>query len=196
MNPGELTVDISPIERTAIIAEAYRVILTALGQDATSEGLRDTPMRAARALVAMTTPEPFACTTFKNEGTDEMIVQTGIPFHSLCEHHLLPFFGDAAVAYVPSEQIVGLSKLARAVKHYAAGLQNQERITEQIAAFLQEQLQPKGIAVLLRARHLCMETRGVRTIGTYTTTSHLSGVFRSSGDARIEFLKLATAPSL
>jgi GTP cyclohydrolase I len=187
----------SPAVRTdaglpeARIANHFRAILRELGEDVDREGLRDTPKRYAKALLDLTTRVPFTCTTFKNEGTDEMIVQTGIAFSSVCEHHVLPFYGTAAVAYIPGEEIVGLSKLARAVRYFAAGLQNQERITSQVVAFLEAQLKPRGVAVKLVARHSCMELRGVRAHGAETTTSCLTGAFKYDDKARSEFLSLA-----
>jgi GTP cyclohydrolase I len=131
-------------------------------------------------------------TTFDAEGADEMIVQQGIPFAALCEHHLLPFLGTATVGYVPDGRIVGLSKLARAVRHCARGFQNQERITRSVADLLERELRPRGVAVLIRAEHLCMSIRGVRAPGSMTTTNDLRGVFRAEdGLARAEFLSLA-----
>jgi len=170
---------------------AVRLLLLALGHDPDREGLAETPKRVARMLVAHCTPEPFAFTTFSSEGMSELIVQAPIPFHSLCEHHMLPFMGTAAVAYIPNGKIVGLSKLARAVRHCAAGLQNQERITTAVADMLEANLQPKGVGVVLRARHLCMEMRGVRAADVYTVTSCLRGALFDKPEARAEFLSLA-----
>lgn len=168
-----------------------RWLLRALGQDVDREGLTDTPRRVVRALREQCTPEPFAFTVFDSEGMSEMVVQAGIPFYSLCEHHVLPFFGEAAVAYIPNGKVVGLSKLARAVRFCASGLQNQERITTAVADMLDRHLAPLGVGVVLRARHLCMESRGVRAPGAETTTSCLRGAFRDDGRARNEFLELA-----
>jgi GTP cyclohydrolase I len=177
-----------------MIKDKVRELLQALGQDLTREGLVQTPARVARFYEAFLHPEPFTFTTFANEGgSDELIVQTGIPYYSLCEHHLLPFFGTAIVAYIPGDRIVGLSKLARLVQHTAAGLQNQERITAAIAERLMSELEPKGAGVVLRARHLCMEMRGVKAAGTETLTSSLQGVLRTHGATRQEFLELAKA---
>jgi GTP cyclohydrolase I len=166
-------------------------LLTALGQDVTREGLRDTPARVASYLAQMLVPEPFEFTTFDAEGMSEMIVQADIPFYSLCEHHLLPFYGKATVAYVPSGRIVGLSKLARAVRHCAAGLQNQERVTRNVADLLMRKLQPAGVGVVLRAEHLCMSIRGVQAPGVLTTTSCLTGPFLEDARCRAEFMALA-----
>src|SRR5690606_18097577 len=132
-------------------------LLKALGHDTDREGLRDTPRRVARFLREFCQPEAFAFTACDAEGMNEMVIQTDIPVRSLCEHHLLPFVGTAAVAYIPSGRIVGLSKLARAVEFCSRGLNNQERITTRVADMLQERLSPLGVAVVVRARHMCME---------------------------------------
>jgi GTP cyclohydrolase I len=134
------------------------------------------------------TPKEFNFTTFNAEGTDEMIIQTNIPFYSLCEHHIAPFFGFANVAYIPNEKIVGLSKIARTVDLYSNKLQNQERITTQIAERLINELNPKGVAVSLKAQHLCMNMRGVKKHDTWTITSKLLGAFKDDDKARTEFL--------
>lgn len=162
-------------------------LLTALGEDPNREGLRDTPRRVIASLKALTTKTHFNFTTFESEGMNEMVVQTDIPFFSLCEHHMLPFFGTAAVCYIPNGRIVGLSKLARAVQHCATGLQNQERITTGVAAMLEEHLHPQGVGVVLKARHLCMEMRGVKTHDVYTTTSCMRGALNDAA-TRAEFL--------
>ena len=168
-----------------------RQTLEWLGEDPSREGLRDTPKRHAKFLLEFTSPDPFEFTTFANEGGDDMIVQTGIPFYSLCEHHLAPFFGIASVAYIPKGRIVGLSKLARAVDWYSRRLQNQERITHQVAERIEKELSPEGVAVVLKGRHLCMEMRGIKKSGTETTTSRMTGAFFENPSARAEFLSLA-----
>lgn len=117
-----------------------------------------------------------------------MVIQTGIPFYSLCEHHMVPFFGEAAIAYIPDEKIVGLSKLARILEHFSKRLQNQERITKQVADFIDENLNPKGVAVSLQARHMCMEMRGVKKLGATTTTTNVKGTFLNNAQTRNEFL--------
>lgn len=170
--------------------DSIRNLLRYLGDDPNREGLQDTPGRYLRMMKEITTPEPFTFTTFDSEGYKEMIVETAIPFYSLCEHHLLPFFGTAVVGYIPKGKIAGLSKLARAVQYHAAGLQNQERITNDVLAMIEDNLHPKGVGVILQARHFCMEMRGVKAPGTLTTTSALSGVFRKAR-TRAEFLSLA-----
>lgn len=159
--------------------------------DANREGLKDTPRRYIKFLRQFLTPDPFEFTTFDSEGADEMILVQNIPFFSLCEHHLAPFFGTASVAYIPNEkEIVGLSKIPRVVDMFARRLQNQERITTQIAEYLDEKLKPKGVAVVLKARHLCIEMRGIKKHDVQTTTSKLIGVFKDDQTARNEFLSL------
>jgi len=172
--------------------DAVRDLLVAVGVDVTEEGIRETPARAAAALAELLTPRPFTLTTFPNtEGYDELVLARDIPFHSLCQHHLLPFVGVAHVGYLPSGRIVGLSKLARAVDHFARGLQVQERLTAQVAGCLQEGLRPKGVGVVIEAEHLCMSLRGVAKPGTRTVTSTLLGALRHDARARQEFLALA-----
>jgi GTP cyclohydrolase I len=166
-------------------------LLDALGVDLTDESLRDTPRRMARMYAEMLTPASFNPTTFPNDGGyDELVVATGIPFHSLCEHHLLPFVGVAHVGYLPGERIIGLSKLARVVELFARSLQVQERLTTQIAGWLDRQLAPKGVGVVLEAEHLCMSLRGVQKAGARTVTSALHGHLRDDQRTRQEFLSL------
>jgi len=149
-------------------------------------------MRVARFYEAFLNPPPVMFTTFENEnGADEMIVQKGIPFYSLCEHHMLPFFGTAVVAYIPDKRIVGLSKLARCVQFESSALQNQERITQQVCRRVMQELHPKGVGVVLTARHMCMEMRGVKAAGAETVTSSLHGAFKEDPRTRTEFLTLA-----
>jgi len=164
--------------------------IISLFDDNNREGLRDTPKRYIDALYQFLNPEPFEFTTFENEGNDQMITLTDIPFYSLCEHHLAPFFGVAHVAYIPTSRIVGLSKIPRTVDKFARAFQNQERITQQIADYLQEELNPRGVAVILKARHLCIEMRGIQKPGVHTTTSAMKGVFETDINARQEFLNL------
>lgn len=191
----DVRLDRAPLPRTDLrtVSTAVRRILKALDADHDREGLARTPDRYANFLGEFLRPHAFTLTTFENEGTDEMIVQTRIPFFSLCEHHLAPFFGTAAVAYIPQGRIVGLSKLARVVQWHARAFQNQERITEQVATTLEEALAPRGVAVLLEARHLCMEMRGVRTHDTPTTTSCTRGLFRDDPRTRSEFFSIVRA---
>lgn len=170
--------------------EHFKAILTHLGEDVKREGLKDTPRRYIKFMREFLEEKPFNFTTFDAEGTDEMIIQTNIPFYSLCEHHIAPFFGSADIAYIPNGKIVGLSKLARCVDLYANRLQNQERITTQIAERLQEELDAEGVAVHLKAQHLCMCMRGVKKHDTWTSTSKMLGVFKDDLNARNEFLSL------
>ena len=165
--------------------------LAALGQDPASEQLLDTPRRVAATYAELLTPAPFTPTTFPNdEGYDELVLVRAIPFQSLCEHHLLPFAGVAHVGYLPADRILGLSKLARVVELFSRRLQLQERLTTQVADWLQDQLAPKGVGVVLEAAHLCMSLRGVRAAGTHTVTSALHGLLRSDPRSRQEFLAL------
>ncbi len=175
----------------AAAEHAARELLVALGADLDAAGLRETPQRMASAYAELLTPEPFNLTTFPNdEGYDELVVVRDIPFQSLCMHHLLPFHGVAHVAYLPAERIIGLSKLARVVEHFARDLQVQERLTTQIAACIQEELEPKGVGVVLEAEHLCMSLRGVQKAGARTVTSALYGLVRDDPRTREEFLSL------
>jgi GTP cyclohydrolase I len=167
-------------------------LLAALGQDPTSEQLLDTPRRVAASYAELLTPAPFAPTTFSNhEGYDELVLARAIPFTSLCQHHLLPFVGVAHVGYLPANRILGLSKLARVVELFARRLQLQERLTTQVADWLQDQLAPKGVGVVLEAEHLCMTLRGVQAAGARTVTSALHGLLRSDPRSRQEFFALA-----
>ncbi len=173
--------------------QAVRDLLRALGRDTHEPGLRETPRRVAAAYRELLTHEPISLTTFPNDAAyDELVVVGGIPFHSLCMHHLLPFHGVAHVAYLPGDRIIGLSKLARVVELFARELQLQERLTMQIAGCLQEQLRPKGVGVVVEAEHMCMSLRGVQKAGTRTTTSTLLGLLRDDGRTRQEFLSLVT----
>jgi len=144
----------------------------------------------AAAYAELLTPVAFAATTFPNEGYDELVLARDIAFHSLCEHHMLPFSGVAHVAYLPGERIVGLSKLARVVESFARDLQVQERLTVQVASWLQETLQPRGVGVVLEAEHTCMTLRGVRKPGARTVTSALLGLLRDDARTRSEFFAL------
>jgi GTP cyclohydrolase I len=180
-----------PAVDLAAARDAIRDLLVALGRDPESEHLADTPRRVAASLAEMLTPQPFEITTFPNdEGYDELVLARDIPFHSLCEHHLLPFHGIAHVGYVPAGRIVGLSKLARVVDHFARDLQVQERLTTQVARWLQTNLSPKGVGVVLEAEHLCMSLRGVHATGSRTVTSSVHGVLRDDARSRQEFFAL------
>ena len=186
----EIDNDIDLDKATRAVAD----LLDALGVDRTLDGLEATPARVARAYAEMLSSEPFHITTFSNdEGYDELVVARAIPFASLCEHHLLPFSGFAHVGYLPDERLLGLSKLARVVDHFSRRLQVQERLTAQVANYLQSTLQPKGVGVVIEAEHLCMSLRGVRAGGSTTVTSALKGLVRDDPRTRSEFLALAGA---
>ena len=183
--PADRQVDAVAVEQAATD------LLTALGADLGDESLSGTPRRVARLYDELLTPIPFDATTFPNDGGyDELVVAREIPFHSLCEHHLLPFVGVAHVGYLPGERIIGLSKLARVVDYFARSLQVQERLTTQVAGWLERELQPKGVGVVLEAEHLCMSLRGVQKQGATTVTSALHGLVRDDPRTRQEFLAL------
>ena len=174
-------------------AKAVRDLLVALGRDPSSEHLAGTPLRVARAFQEQLTATAFDPTCFPNdEGYDELVMVRDIPFHTLCEHHLLPFVGVAHVGYLPSARIVGLSKLARTVEHFARRPQTQERLTMQIARQLDEHLAPRGVGVVIEAEHSCMTLRGARAHDTRTITSSMLGHLRDEPAARAEFLTLTT----
>jgi GTP cyclohydrolase I len=183
--PAPAAIDVPAAER------AIRDLLLALGRDVREPGLRETPRRVAGAFAELLAHEPVALTTFPNEARyDELVVVRDIPFHSLCMHHLLAFHGVAHVAYLPGERIIGLSKLARVVELFARDLQLQERLTMQIATCLEDELQPKGVGVVIEAEHMCMSLRGVQKAGARTTTSALLGLLRDDPRTRAEFLAL------
>ena len=166
-------------------------LLVALGMDLTDPDLAETPRRMAQALLEMTAPAEFELTTFLNEqGYDELVLVQDIPLRSLCEHHMLPFVGVAHVGYLPDARLLGLSKFARMVDFHARRPQTQERLTRQIAAHLDEELQPLGVGVVIEAEHTCMSLRGARATGTRTTTSTLLGRLREDPVDRAEFLAL------
>ncbi len=186
--PRREEVDLPAAER------AVRALLVALGKDPADEHLSGTPARVARAYAELLTPRAFDLTTFPNdEGYDELVLARDIPVQSLCEHHLLPFHGVAHIGYLPGERILGLSKLARVIEHFARDLQVQERLTQQVADRLQQDLTPKGVGVVIEAEHLCMSLRGVRATGSRTVTSALHGVLRSDSRSRQEFFALTGA---
>lgn len=167
--------------------EAVEQLLALCGEDTGRDGLDDTPERVVRFFYSWArTDEGLDLTTFDAEGHSQMIVQGGIPVYSLCEHHMLPFFGRATVAYLPDDQVVGLSKLTRVVRHFMRGLQNQERLTDQVGTFLSDELAPRGVGVIVQARHLCMEMRGVKRAGTHTTTAFIEGAFRENESVKSE----------
>lgn len=168
---------------------AAEKFLTALGVSLESEHLRDTPLRMAKAWAEMLSPRPFNLTTFPNDGEyGDLLLVRDIPFVSLCEHHFLTFTGVAHVGYLPGERIVGLSKLARVVEMFAARPQTQERLTSQIAHFLERELEARGVGVIMSAQHSCMTLRGVKASGSSTRTKVLTGDLRCDPQAREEFL--------
>ena len=182
--------------RTAVdvsaAGEAVTALLRALGKDPGDPHLADTPRRVADAYAELLTPPPFDLTTFPNdEGYNELVMATAIPVQSLCEHHLLPFTGVAHIGYLPGERILGLSKLARVLDLFARDLQVQERLTQQVADWLQDNLNPRGVGVVMEAEHLCMSLRGVRARGARTTTSALHGLIREDARSRHEFFALS-----
>lgn len=186
---GLRVVSEAPTPDTLAAAEAAEAFLTALGVRLDSDHMRDTPARMARAWAELLTPRPFDLTTFPNdEGYDELVVARDIPVRSLCEHHLLPFTGRAWVAYLPGDRILGLSKLARVVELFACRPQTQERLTKQVADWLQEQLQPQAVGVVIAAEHSCMTLRGANAVGSSTVTSTLLGRLRDDARSRAEFL--------
>ncbi len=180
----------------AAVRRAARELLRAVGADVDAGALEQTPRRVADAYVELLTPQPFRATTFPNEdGYDELVVARAIPFHSLCMHHLLPFHGVAHIGYLPGERIIGLSKLGRVVEFFSRDLQIQERLTTQVADWLERELEPKGVGVVLEAEHLCMSLRGVQTLGAKTVTTALRGLVRDDPRTRQEFLALTTRTS-
>jgi GTP cyclohydrolase I len=186
--PPAGSIDLAEAERAAA------AFLTALGVDTDSGARAGTPRRMARAYAEMLSPRSFDLTTFANdENYDELVLARGIPVHSVCEHHMLPFLGVAHVGYLPGQRILGLSKLARVVELFARRPQVQERLTTQVADWLQAHLQPRGVGVVIEAEHMCMTLRGVRAGGTSTITSALLGTLREDPRSRAEFLALTTS---
>jgi GTP cyclohydrolase IA len=170
---------------------AVAALLRALGRDPAEPHLAETPRRVADAFAELLTARPFDLTTFANdEGYNELVLATSLPVQSLCEHHLLPFTGVAHIGYLPGDRILGLSKLARVLDLFARDLQVQERLTQQVADWLQENLSPRGVGVVIEAEHLCMSLRGVRAAGSRTITSALHGVLREDVRSRHEFFAL------
>lgn len=166
-----------------------------IGEDPSREGLKDTPKRVIKSYTTLfggykQDPKDILKTTFAGEGYDQIILLDNIEFYSTCEHHLLPFFGRAHVAYIPRKRVVGLSKLARLVECYARRAQIQERLTGQIAKALNDALDPNGVAVVLQAQHFCMVARGVQKQNAVMTTSALTGLFKTDTKCRNEFLGL------
>jgi GTP cyclohydrolase I len=187
--PGRV-VDASKLDLAAAERAALE-LLRAIGADVDSPDLLETPRRVAASFAELVTPAEFYATLFPNEGCyDELVVVREIPFHTLCMHHLLPFHGQAHVAYLPGERIIGISKLARVVEAFARDLQLQERLTVQIADWLEQELAPRGVGVVLSAEHMCMTIRGIRKPGARTVTSALRGSLRDDARTRQEFFSL------
>lgn len=190
--PPALRVTPAPMRVDFVAAErAADDLLRALGLDTDSAGLRRTPARMVAAYADLFRAPAFDLTTFPNEERyDELVLARNIPMRSVCEHHLLPFIGVAHVGYLPGDHILGLSKLARVVVHFASRPQVQERLTKQIAGWLDANLQPKGVGVVIQAEHTCMTLRGVQATGSSTVTSALLGALREDARSRQEFLAL------
>lgn len=175
----------------AAAEKAAADLLAALGVAVDTESLRDTPRRMAKAYADLLTARPFQPTSFPNdENYDELVLARSIPIQSVCEHHMLPFIGVAHVGYLPGDRILGLSKLARVVEHFAHRPQVQERLTKQVAGWLDNELSPRGVGVVIEAEHLCMTLRGVQAHGATTVTSTMLGLLRDDPRSRAEFLAL------
>jgi GTP cyclohydrolase I len=177
------------------VEDVVRALLTALGEDPTRDGLKETPRRVAKSLDFLTSGYKTDLDVLVNNALfdveySEMVIVRDIDFYSLCEHHLLPFFGKCHVAYLPSKRVIGLSKLPRIVDMFARRLQVQERLTEQIADAITEKIHPMGVAVVIEATHLCMAMRGVEKQNSTTVTSAMRGTFREDARTRHEFLEL------
>ena len=184
-------------EATTAIAENYRKIITGIGEDVTREGLEKTPERAAKAMQFLThgydlDPLEILKSALFTEDHSQMIVVKNIEVYSMCEHHMLPFFGKAHVAYIPNGKIVGLSKIPRIVDAYARRMQVQERLTDQIKDCIEEALQPLGVAVVIEAQHMCMQMRGIEKQNSFTTTSSFTGAFEKN-KTRKEFISLISS---
>jgi len=184
----------------AVLEEAVRTVLTELGEDLEREGLLKTPHRVAKALHFLTEgyhqdPQAILNQALFTSSNDEMVLVRDIEFYSMCEHHMLPIIGRAHVAYIPDGKVVGLSKIPRIVNVFARRLQIQEQMTEQIADAISETIQPKGVAVVVHARHMCMEMRGVEKINSTTVSSALRGLFKSDQRTRNEFYNLINTPT-
>ena len=176
------------------IQEGVRLILEGIGEDVKRSGLKDTPERIARMygeiFAGLKTPVEDLLKPIEGESHDEMVLLKGIPFYSVCEHHLLPFIGRAHIAYIPSGKIVGISELVRALEYFAKRPQVQERLTSQLADMIMSKLKPRGCMVIIDAEHLCMSMRGIKKPGSKTVTSAVRGIFRAKQNTREEMLNL------
>lgn len=196
-NEGYIKIDRYNVDKTVAIASHYTDILSQLGEDPTREGLLKTPERVAKSLQYLThgydlKPAEILRSAMFKEDYSQMVVVKDIEVYSMCEHHMLPFFGKAHVAYIPNGHIVGLSKIPRVVDAYARRLQVQERLTNEIRDCIQETLNPAGVAVVIECQHLCMAMRGIQKQNSVTTTSAFTGEF-ANDKTRAEFLRLITA---
>jgi len=193
--PTDHTIDVPTSLDTASTQDIYRELLRRMGEDPTRDGLTDTTKRVEKSMDFLTRGYGQTVTEVLHDALfdvdyDEMVIVKDIEFFSLCEHHMLPFFGKAHIAYIPNGKVVGLSKTARLVDVFARRLQVQERLTSQVADAIQEAIQPQGVAVILEAQHLCMMMRGVEKQGSSTITSAMLGVFKTQQQTRNEFLSL------
>lgn len=192
---GYSRIDVWDDEKTAKLAEHYKAILELIGEDTEREGLLDTPVRVAKAMQFLTKgygiePKDILKSATFREDYKQMVIVKDIELYSMCEHHMIPFYGKAHVAYIPNQYITGLSKIAHVVEAYARRLQVQERLTMQIRDCLQETLDPMGVAVVIEASHMCMQMRGVQKQNSVTTTSAFTGIFLRDTKTREEFIHL------
>ncbi len=192
---GYVSIDKWNDEKTAKLAEHYKAILELIGEDPDREGLVDTPVRVAKAIQFLTKgygiePKDILKSAIFREDYKQMVIVKDIEIYSMCEHHMIPFYGKAHVAYIPNKYITGLSKIAHVVEAYARRLQVQERLTMQIRDCLQETLDPMGVAVVIEASHMCMQMRGVQKQNSVTTTSAFTGAFLRETKTREEFIHL------
>ena len=183
------------IKKTENISKKYAEILSEIGEDTSREGLEKTPIRCAKAIQFLTqgyhaNPDKILKSALFHEEYNQMVLIKNIELYSLCEHHLVPFFGKAHIAYIPNKKIVGLSKIPRIVDIFSRRLQVQERLTQEISACLAKNLEPKGVAIVIEASHLCMQMRGVEKQNSITTTSSFTGVFLEEDKTRSEFMHL------
>lgn len=197
-NPNPNAIAPLPVEQVQRMADAYRDILLNMGENPQREGLIKTPMRAAKAIDFLThgyrqNPKAILESALFHEDYKQIVIVKDIEIYSLCEHHLLPFFGKAHIGYIPNGTIVGLSKIPRVVECFARRLQLQERLTTEIKDCLQEVLNPIGVAVVIEAQHLCMSMRGIQKQNSVTTTSEFTGAFLKNENTRQEFMHLIGA---